>query len=344
MKTMTSLELVLTSLGHQEPDRVPVFLLLTMHGAKELGMSIEQYFSKGTQVAEGQLRMREKYGHDCYYPFFYAPIETQAMGGDVIFRADGPPNSGAPIVDPSSIARFNPPKIEDCAQLVEVLESIRIIKEKDAEAPIIAVAISPFSLPVMQMGFEAYLQIILEDRPRFWELMEKNITFSTAWANAQLAAGATAICYFDPVSSPTMIPRELFLETGHPIADRMLAAINGPVATHLASGRSHEVALDIAASGAAVLGASMDDDLAALKETCRGKITILGTLNGIAMRGWDQKTAEQEVKACIEKAGPGGGFILADNHGEIPWQVPEEVLHHIVRAAHKWGRYPLKGG
>jgi len=37
MNRMTSLERVLTTLGHNEPDRVPLFLLLTMHGAKELG-------------------------------------------------------------------------------------------------------------------------------------------------------------------------------------------------------------------------------------------------------------------------------------------------------------------
>ena len=344
MSEMTSLQRVLTTLGHQEPDRVPVFLFLTMHGAKELDLSIEDYFSKGSQVAEGQLRMKEKFKHDCYYPFFYAPIETQAMGGDVIFRTDGPPNAGAPIFSLDDLEKFQPPSVEDSRPLMEVLESIRIIKEKGDEAPIIAVAISPFSIPVMQMGFEGYLQLMLEDRPAFWRLMEKNQAFSTAWANAQLAAGATAICYFDPIASPTIIPRQFFLETGYLVAQKMIAAINGPVATHLASGRSLAVAGDIAQSGAAVLGASMEDDLVALKETCKDKITILGTLNGVEMRNWDQATTEANVKACITKAGQGGGFILADNHGEIPWQVPDSVLHGIVAAAHKWGKYPLGEG
>jgi uroporphyrinogen decarboxylase len=67
---MTSLERVLTTLGQKEPDRVPYFLLLTMHGAKELNLSIEEYFSKAENVFEGQVRLREKYGHDCYYSFF----------------------------------------------------------------------------------------------------------------------------------------------------------------------------------------------------------------------------------------------------------------------------------
>jgi uroporphyrinogen decarboxylase len=33
--------------------------------------------------------------------------------------------------------------------------------------------------------------------------------------------------------------------------------------------------------------------------------------------------------------------VLSDNHGEIPWQVPEEILLVIADAVHTWGRYPL---
>ena len=63
-----------------------------------------------------------------------------------------------------------------------------------------------------------------------------------------------------------------------------------------------------------------------------GKLTLLGNLNGVTMRRWTAEQAEAEVKAAIAAAAPGGGFILADNHGEIPFQVPDEVLHAIGAA------------
>ena len=44
------------------------------------------------------------------------------------------------------------------------------------------------------------------------------------------------------------------------------------------------------------------------------------------------------------KAGPGGGYVLSDSHGEIPFQVPEQVLTAISEAVHRWGRYPLSQG
>ena len=84
-----SLQRVLTALGHQEPDRVPAFLPLTMHGARELDLSIEKYFSKAEYVAEGQIRLLKKFGDDFVYGFLHAPIEIEAWGGEVIFRDDG---------------------------------------------------------------------------------------------------------------------------------------------------------------------------------------------------------------------------------------------------------------
>ena len=83
------------------------------------------------------------------------------------------------------------------------------------------------------------------------------------------------------------------------------------------------------------------EDLAQLKAGASGKIALLGNLNGITMRRWSPTDAENAVKSAIAKAGPGGGFILSDNHGEIPWEVPETVLLAIAKAVRKWGNYPL---
>lgn len=344
-ETMTSMQRVLAALSHKEADRVPYFLLVTMHGARELGLSIEEYFSRGEYVAEGQLRMRARYGHDCLYGFFYAPVEIEAWGGEVIYTPDGPPNSGTPFIrDAGMINRLKPPQVDKHPCLVKVLKAIALMKERvGEECPIIGVVMSPFSMPVMQMGFGPYLELMLEQPGLFDKLMRINEEYCVAWANAQLAAGATAICYFDPVSSPSIISRENYLHTGFSVAQRVLARIKGPPATHLASGRVLPIIDDIIQTGAAAIGVSCLEDLAQIKAACRGKIAVIGNLNGIEMRRWSMQDAERKVRQAIAQAGQGGGFILADNHGEIPWQVPEEVLLAIGEAVRRWGRYPLNG-
>ena len=341
--TQNSLERVLTTLGHKEPDRVPMFLLLTMHGAKELGITIKDYFSKAENVMEGQLRLRRKFQNDCIYAFFYAPAEYEAWGGEVIYVEDGPPNSSFPVIkDFDSIMKLEPPRVQDAKCLLKVLKAIEMLKEKvQAEAPIIGVVMSPFSLPVMQMGFERYLQLIYEHPRQFEQLMKINIAFCAEWANAQLAAGATAICYFDPVSSPTIIPPELYLKTGFMVSKTIFPLIKGPTATHLASGRTLPIIPHLCETGTAVVGFSYEDDLVAAKTASRGKITLLGNLNGIAMADWQTGEAEIQVKQLIKAAAPGGGFILSDNHGEIPFQVSDDTLLAISDAVRKWGQYPI---
>lgn len=340
---MNSMQRTLTTLGHQEPDRVPLFLLTTQHGAREVGLTIEEYYAKAENVVEGQMRLLKKYRSDCLYGFFYAAIETEAWGGSTIFLPDGPPLCGAPIIRrPEDIDSLQAPSVTSAPGLIKVLETIGALKAKVGDtAPIIGVAISPFSLPIMQMGFDRYIELIYEQPERFERLMQTNIAFSVAWSNAQLAAGATAICYFDPLSSTTNIPRELYLTTGQQVAKRTLAEIKGATATHMASGRCLPIIGDIADTGTAVVGVSTLEDLATLKTAASGRISLLGNLNGIEMRRWTPAQAEAEVKRAIAKAGRGGGFILSDNHGEIPFLVPDEVLLAISDAVERWGRYPL---
>jgi uroporphyrinogen decarboxylase len=314
-----------------------------MHGAKELGLTIQEYFSKPDHVVEGQLRLRKKYCHDFIYAFFYASIEIEAWGGETIFIENGPPNAGKPfILKPEIIPTLTPPNVKESPSLLKVLRAIEALKEKVRdEAPIIGVVMSPFSLTPMQMGLENYLNVIYERLDLFEQLIKINETFTTQWANAQLEAGATAICYFDPIASPTILPREVYLKTGYPVAKRMIANIKGPTVTHMASGRCLPIIDDLIQTGTNIVAVSVVEDLAQLKAACQGKLTLLGNLNGIEMRRWTPEQAESIVKEAIKKAASGGGYILADNHGEIPFQVPDQVLFEISNAVHEWGRYPI---
>ncbi|MDW7669037.1 MAG: uroporphyrinogen decarboxylase family protein [Bacillota bacterium] len=342
-KEMNSFDRVMSSLSFKEPDRVPLFLLLSTYGAKEMKVSVKEYFSKWENIVDMQIKMKKKYNNDLVFTFFYAALEIEAMGGEVIFFPDGPPNSGEPILKSSKdIEEFEIPNIKNNIHLSKVLKATKALKSKlGDEVPIIGVVLSPFSLPVMQMGFEKYLDLIYFNPNHFNLLMKKNEEFCVRWANAQIEAGATAICYFDPLASPNIIEPHTYLETGHKVAKRALKRINGPTAIHLASGIALPVIDEIISTGTQVLGFSSSDDLDHIKRASKDRICLLGNLNGIEIVHWDKAKVEKEVKKLIKKAGRGGGLIISDNHGEIPLQVPERVLLEISEAVREYGKYPL---
>jgi uroporphyrinogen decarboxylase len=341
---MTSLDRIRTVLTYREPDRVPFFLALTTHGAKELGLSLRDYYSSPRNVAEGQLRMWRKYQDDAVTNFFYAGVEHEAFGGEVLFFDDGSANAGAPVLRTASqIDDLVPPRIGDCPGLIAVLDTTTLLRGMVGDlVALLGMVVSPFSLPIMQLGFEDYLQLLHEQPAAVARLMAVNVEFCVRWANAQLDAGADAIGYFDPVSSPTIIPHDLFLRTGLPVARETIRRIAGPTGAFFGSGRSLPIVDDVAGIGAAMISAASEEDLAEVKAAAGGRLAVVGNLNAVQMRRWSGGEAEAEVKRAIARAGPGGGFILSDAHGEIPWQVSEQVLLDISAAVRRWGRYPLE--
>jgi len=340
---MTSLERMLTTLQHKEPDRVPLFLTLTLQGAKTLGMGIREYFSRPENVVEGQLRKRAKYRDDIVTNFFYGAIDAEPFGSRTRWFEDGPPNAGEPCIRrPEDILRLEPPKVAESASLQRVLRATELLKERIGDdALILGIVISPFGLPVMQMGFGPYIELIYERPELFERLMQVNEAFCVEYANAQLAAGCHAIGYFDPVSTATIIPPELYRTTGLRVANRVLSQLNGPTVTLLASGDTLPMVDDVASTGTLAFTPSPTEDLAEVKRRTAGKIAIIGNLNGVEMRTWSPQQAAAKTEAVIRTAGPGGGLIVCDAHGEIPWQVPEDVLEAIAETVHEKGRYPL---
>lgn len=345
---MTPAERFAASVQHREGDRVAYLLPVMLHGARLLGINLETYFSDADAVAEAQVRLQQRYGHDAVISLYFAAIEHEAWGGSVRFFEDGPPNAGAPLIRSiDQIPTLRAPEIGESPRLQKMLRSIALMRQAFGETvPVVGAVVSPHSVPIMQLGFEAYLHVLLERRDLYDALMAINEPFAVAWANAQVAAGATTLVYFDPVASPTIIPRALYRETGWPVARRVIAQVHAPVAVGLASGRALPIIRDVAEAGAVAIGVSNDDDLAACKAAAAGAITLTGNLNGIAMRHWTDADADAHVGTAIQAAGAGGGFVLAEHHGELPLQVPDAVLMAVADAVRTRGRYPLdvRGG
>lgn len=341
---MTPLERVMTALSFKEADRVPLFLNLTILGARELGLSIKEYYSSADNVVRAQLIMMKKYRNDMVTGFMYSAQEIEAWNGEVIFFDDGPPNSGEPFIKKlDDISKLKVPNINDTPCLLRELDVIRKLKaEVGGEVPIVGAVTSPFSLPVMQLGFEKYLDVIYSRRDLFDMLMKINEDFCVSWANAQLEAGATFISCADPLASPSIIERDTYLKTGFEAAKRTIARINGATATNLASGISIPVIDDLIATGTAAILISSKDDMAAAKKIAYGKVLLLGNINALEMRNWDSKRINSEVEFIISQGAPNGGFVFSDNHGEIPWQVSEDVLLELSDAVRSHGVYRSK--
>ena len=68
---ITGMDRLTAAMEGRTSDRIPVFCNLLDQGERELGMSLRDYYARGEHVAEGQLRMLRKYGHDNVWGLSY---------------------------------------------------------------------------------------------------------------------------------------------------------------------------------------------------------------------------------------------------------------------------------
>jgi uroporphyrinogen decarboxylase len=339
MEGMTSQERMNAAMNFQESDRVPFVLSLTMHGAKELGLSLPEYYNKAENIIEGQLRMQKRYGHDALFAYLYSALDYEAWGGEASIRENGPANAGIPIISKKEdISQLNLPDIFSKSCVKKLLQVVSGLKAKSGgDVPVMGAITSPFSLPIMQLGFDRYIELIYQQEDLFWILMRLNSTFCLDLANAQYDSGADFVVYVDPMLSPELVPENIFCDKGMKVAKEILPRFKGPYGIHFGSAKMQPRLHDIAELSPAAVGISCNDDIKICKDITKGKAAVLGNLNGIAMTSWDSAHAAAEVKKAVAAGAAGGGYILSDTHGEIPFQVSDDVLGTIAETVKEYG-------
>lgn len=87
------------------------------------------------------------------------------------------------------------------------------------------------------------------------------------------------------------------------------------------------------------IGAGMD--LGEMKQKVGQKITLLGNVDCAKTLVYGTKEdIFAEVKACIQKAAKGGGYILTSSNS-IHYNIPAKNFLYMVEAGKKFGKYPI---
>ncbi|MCA9735948.1 hypothetical protein KC799_27665, partial [candidate division KSB1 bacterium] len=283
----TPLERLLTALSHKEADRIPILPVLLQHGAKELNVDLEKYFTNGEMLAEGQTRLIEKYEYDAVIGVPHVVEDLLAFGQKLVYF----PN-GAPVLGGMAISRFH--EIDklvvkdpgDVPELRETLKAIELLaKRYKGTVPILGAGIAPFSLPSMFIGTEKWLQLLFDDeemrKQYLIRFLEVSMEFCVKWMNRQLDAGADTVVLADGMASATILLRKQFQKWAMPLIKATIARINGPV-VYEGVGSLGDFADLLPELGAAAAIFDRYDNLAEIKTVLGGKGTIVGDINDIA--------------------------------------------------------------
>lgn len=332
---MNSLERILAAAGLKPVDQTPVMPVLLMQGARVLGMSLAEYFRRPTRLAEGQLRLLERFGHDAVFAIPHIVQDVLPWGSAIDFHEDGPPSVSKMVIDRfEKIESLRVPDPTRHPYLRATLDAATALaREVKGQKLIVGAVIGPFSLPSMLMGTRKFLALLLdhpEHRARYLPpLMSKMMEYCTQWARAQFAAGCDLVVFAEGMASATILDEKTFLRDAKPVLEEFVARTGGLLALewvgHALPFLHHVKDLGVAAF---LIGESDPVDQA--RRAIGPQKALIGNINNLKLLRWTPERVQFEARRVIAAAGP--GFILANQGPEIPWEVPDASIAALVAA------------
>ncbi len=339
---ITGMERLVAAVNGEPSDRIPVFCNLLDQGARELGLSLKEYYSKGEYVAEGQLRMREKYGYDNLWSLFYVGKEAELLGcRKIVFAEDGPPNVGQMVIRTyDDVERLEIPNdVSGHPAFQESLKCLRILRaEAGGKYPICAYITASMTLPAILMGMERWIELLLMGPVDVRdELLAKCSDFFRKEIAAYRDAGADVFVYSNPFGSTDFISMKFFKEVSLPWMERDFKGVDtGGVVYYCGSSPFNNV-IDtvIERLGITAFYLSPMDDIVEAKRIIAGRGLCCGVINDIKLIDWSKEEIRGEVRRMIDQGMPGGRFLFGTL--VMPYGIPEENIRTMLGAAYEFG-------
>lgn len=338
----TGMDRLTAAINGENADRIPVFCNLLDQGARELGVTLRDYYANGELVAEAQLRMREKYGYDNVWSLFYVGKEAELMGCQGIrYAHDGPPNVEDFVIKRlDDIGRLEiPGDIAAHPAFAEELRCLSILKrEVGGKYPICAYISSSMTLPALLMGMEKWFELLFlgPAEPRN-ALMEKCHAFFVKEVNAYRDHGADVLIYSNPFGSTDTVPMRFFINESLPWIEKDIAAVGtaGMVYYCGTSRFNRVINAVLERTGIGVYYLSPLDDVAEGKRIVAGRALTCGIINDIRMITWTQDAIREQVRRIIDAGKPGGRFLFGT--GVMPYHIREESIRTMLETAYESG-------
>lgn len=355
-------ERVRRALERKEPDRVPVFPVITgLHAARVTGIKYRDIVLNPWLNYEALLRAWRLYEFDGF-ELGISPIidkdisvlmldneEYLVKGRELIARLQEkdmpiPLKTEVPIKDEKDLEKI---KIKSWKEYVEdgQIEPVkRVLKEVGEDAFVAGTAGSQsMNFLVSMRGSQQALLDLIDNPKLVHRIMEIGTEISIQIGYALIEAGVDAIYIGDAWASSTIISPHQYREFCFPYHKKATEAFHKkgiPVYLHICGNCMPilEYMVETGVDGIEPLDPLGGVDIAEVKRRVGDKVCLKGGVNTLTLLRGTPEDVMREAKYCIEKAGKGGGYILGSGD-DIPAEAPVENVKAMVEAAKIFGRY-----
>lgn len=340
---MTPKETILTAYGRGTPERVPV----TWFGGGvwtifHAGSTFAEFYKDPAGMAQSLIDTNEEVGMDIIYcGSGYNNFHAAALGGQIKYRQVGAPDLEEPLVEHADEL-----KKLDLGDLYknDVISSIydctrRVAAEVGDEYVVTMTTWGPFTLAGQIYGVERLMRALYRKPEESHAVIEFATQIIWKLYEPLLDEGVIEVCSIaDPTASGDLISAPHFKTYGLPylqeLSDRIHAK-GGKVLLHICGDTTEKLG-EIAETKVDCFSFDQKVDIAKGKEIVGKKMCVGGNIAPVHVL---MEKSPEEVEAltrdCIDRAAPGGGYVLMPGCDHPP-QVPLENLKVFVKTAKDW--------
>ena len=345
---MNAMERVLTAMSHQEPDRVPVYPILSGVTRKLVGATYEQWSTDAETCANALLKAAELYDLDCLVTLIDLSVECDAWGQELIFHendAAHPDGSKLIIQEIEDYVKIKKVDYRTSKRMMMHIDVCRrLVEETKGERPIIAFVFGPLgTLSMLRNQQDMYMDLYDDPDAVKEAAREVNETLKE-YSLALLDAGVNAIMYDTLFASASIMSKDMWMEMEGGLVKELADLLherNVPVMIHNCGLKIYFDAQIETMKPAAISFLNVPDDCKDFEE-CKEKygkdITLIGCVPPPMVVTATDEEWEAECKRQIDIFAKGGGFMLATGC-EYPSGSDFTKAQSMVDIAKTYGRY-----
>lgn len=312
---------VAAALSHQEPDRVPVYPILSGITRKLVGATYPEWSTNADLCAAALLRAAEEFEQDCIVSLIDLSIECTAWGQPLIYpenEAAHPDYRRCVVADIGDYAKIRKADYRACERMRMHLDVCKkLVSAKGGELPIVAFVFGPLGTLSMLRGQQDLYMDLYDDPEAVAGAARAVCDTLKDYVDAILDTGVDAVMFDTLFASGSIMSKQMWLDMEGPLVRELAELVHDRgklVMIHNCGERIYfDAQIETMHPDAISFLYPPDDckDFAACKAKYGDKVTLIGCVApALAVVGADEEW-EAACREQIDLLSRGGGFILA---------------------------------
>lgn len=338
-------ERIARTICHEEPDQVPVFLHVTgPFIASFTGVDLYQYYHDPTVMFESQLKVRERfYNLTGVFPDLSMAVEPSALGAELIWTTDHTVWVIPCITSMEDVDRIPLPDPENAGYMTRALQTYRYMQQKaDRAIPVsFGTVHSPWGVAALMRGTSQIMEDLILKPDLVRNLTRKTTDAVIHWLKKmkeEVPPGSfRRILIWDDLSS--FAGPKHFRQFILPIYREIYGTFPEAARWYHNDANATSILEGLADAGIECFHLGNEVDIGEAKRRIGDRVALMGNVPPLdVLRNGTPKDVSEACRVIIEKAAPGGGFILAAG-GYIDEGTPAENVDAMIEAAERYGKY-----